>query len=87
MTVLFRLEWVWRQKDGSGVTLQWRPLFEFGFYYISREEPSNVSEQATNMIKCSVKNSSDPSRRDLGGEEWESGKSWFRSKVQISGVR
>lgn len=55
VTVLFHLEWVWRQKDGSGVTLQWSPLFEFEFYYITGEESSNISEQAANMMKCSVK--------------------------------
>lgn len=37
------------------------------------------------MIKCSVKNSSDPSLRGLGREEWGAGKRRFQSKVQLSG--
>lgn len=32
---------------------------------------------ASSVMKCSVKKSSDPGRRGLGGGEWESRKRWF----------
>ena len=58
--------------------LQWNLLFEFELYCISSGEPSNVSEQSINTINGSVKNSFDPSMKDLSAEEREIGKRLFQ---------
>lgn len=63
---LFLEEWILASS-----ILQWNLLFEFELYCISSGEPSNVSEQSINTINGSVKNSFDPSMKDLSTEERE----------------